>query len=1000
MTPQRYKKINELFRSALEQAPDQRAAFLDRECGGDVELRREVESLISTHEQTGSFIDSPAFEAAASLLTNTQSMPLAGQQISSYNILSLLGRGGMGEVYLAQDTRLGRKVALKLLTASSTKDEGRLRRFQQEARAASALNHPNILTIYEIGQVDNQRFIATEFIEGETLRKLLERTKMAVQQVLDVAMQVAGALAAAHQAGIIHRDIKPENVMLRQDGYVKVLDFGLAKLMEQQVPALNTEAPTVAKVDTDPGIIMGTVTYMSPEQARGEKVDARTDIWSLGVVTYEMVAGCAPFAGRSSSDVIASILQKEPAPLARYSSDVPPELQWMVSKALRKDRDERYHSAKELLGDLKNLRQELEHQARLERSATPEASSETGAGVGSGQLVARTADQRATSTADAVGRTTSGLEVYVSEIKRHKAGASIAIATLFVLLGLAAFGLYKWVRSDKPATAFQDMRISKLTTTGKMMDALISPDGKYAVHVMEAKGLQSLWVRQISTSSSIQIVAPADVKYTGITLSKDGEQVYYVRSNKAEHDVLYQIPILGGNARRVADNVGSAVTISPDGRRFAFVRYDESSNENRLIIADLEGGEQHKLAARKNPESFDYPAWSPDGKIIACVVQNVDSSGVYWSVTEVRVEDGAQTPISHARWAGAGKIAWLNDGSGLILPLLERISGPYQLWYLSYPTGEAHRITNDVNNYMSVSITAESKSLVTVQSETNSNIWIAPSSDYSHAKQITFSNHDGAEGIAFTANNKIVYCSQAPGNYEIWITDTDGNNTKRLTSGRYSSASPAVSPDGQFIFFSSSDRAGASTNIWRMRLDGSEAKQLTSYTQYAFAPQCAPDNKWVAYTVVGERPSIEKIPVEGGDPVRLASVFYFLPAVSPDGKLIACRYAKEGKLGVAIFASEGGEPVRAFETPVNIPANNMMNLVVHWTTDGRAITFVDTRDGVSNIWSQPIDGGALIQHSRFQSDLIFSFDLSRDGKQLVCARGSQTNDVVLISNFR
>jgi serine/threonine protein kinase/Tol biopolymer transport system component len=1002
MTPERYQKIKELFQAALEQKPEERAAFLGEVCAGDEDLRKEVESLVASDEQTGSFIDSPAYESNSSSLTDTQSVPLAGRQISSYKILSLLGRGGMGEVYLAQDTRLGRKVALKLLPASSTRDEGRLRRFQQEARAVSALNHPNILTIYEIGQVDNQRFIATEFIEGETLRKLLERSRMPVQQVLDIAMQVAGALAAAHQAGIIHRDIKPENIMLRHDGYVKVLDFGLAKLMKQRVPALDTEALTVAKMDTDPGIIMGTVTYMSPEQTRGEKVDGRTDIWSLGVILYEMIAGRAPFAGRSASDVIASILQKEPATLARYSSEVPAELQWIVSKALRKDRDERYHSAKELVSDLKNLKRELEHQDRLERSSTPEESPLTGAGVGSGQLEARTADQPVVPTAEAVGRTTSSAEVYISEIKRHKAGASIAIATLLVLLGLAAFGVYQWANHDKPANQFEHMRISKLTTTGKMMDAVISPDGKYVVDVMEANGLQSLWVRQISTSSSVQIVPPADTSYTGLTISKDGEQVYYVREGKADRDVLYEIPILGGNPKRIADRLSSTVTISPDGERLAFVSSDDSYSESQLILCNREGGEQQKLAARKQPEFYDYPAWSPDGKTIVCAVQNFDANGIYWNVTGVRVEDRAQTPVSHERWTGVGKVAWLKDGSGLILPVKERPTTPYQLWYLSYPAGETHRITNDVNNYMGVSLTADSKTLVTIQTETNSNLWLAPDSDYSHAKQLTFGNHDGILGIAFTPDNKIVYCSTASGNYALWICDADGNNAKQLTRERYISFYPVVSPDGQFIFFAFFGADGPSPNLWRMRLDGTEEKQLTNYQWPATAApmQCTPDNKWLVYELFGDAFSLNKISTEGGEPVRIAEGFYEYSAVSPDGKLIACRYVKNGKERASLIPFEGGQPVRDFEAPVNPPRSELSNYAVRWTVDGHAITLIDTRDGVSNIWSQPIDGGPRTQLSKFQSGAIFSFDWSRDGKQLICARGSQTSDVVLISNFK
>jgi serine/threonine-protein kinase len=353
MTPERWHQVKQVFQSVIECPPDERDAFLARACAGDHELRSEVESLISSHDQAGDSIEAMAVEAATEMIAEDQASTNIGKQIGHYQVLGHIGRGGMGEVFLAQDTRLGRKVALKLLRSEYTRDEDRLRRFQQEARAASALNHPNILTIHDVGEADSQYFIATEYVEGETLRQHIGRSRMSLGQALDVAAQVAGALAAAHQAGIIHRDIKPENIMLRNDGYIKVLDFGLAKLAEPK--AAESAAPTLPRVDTEPGMIMGTVNYMSPEQARGLATDAGTDIWSLGVVIYEMAAGCRPFEGETASDVIASILQKEPVPLAHYSPEVPAELERIVEKTLRKGKEERYQDVKDLLTDLKSL---------------------------------------------------------------------------------------------------------------------------------------------------------------------------------------------------------------------------------------------------------------------------------------------------------------------------------------------------------------------------------------------------------------------------------------------------------------------------------------------------------------------------------------------------------------------------------------------------------------------------------------------------------------------
>lgn len=442
MQPERWQQIEQLFHSALERESSDRAAFLAHACGGDDSLRKEVESLIESHEQPDNFIEKPAGDIAAELFAEREARLTTGQTVGPYKILSLLGEGGMGEVYLAQDTRLGRQVALKLLPTQFSLDPERARRFEQEARAASALNHPNIVTIHEVGQVDDAHFLVTEFIDGETLHLRLAKSRMKLREALEVATQVASALAAAHQAGIVHRDIKPENIMIRDDGYVKILDFGLAKLTERQGPIIDAEAATRALVKTDPGIVMGTVTYMSPEQARGVPVDARTDIWSLGVVLYEMATGRVPFEGETASHVIVSLLEKEAPPLSRSLPEVPAELDRIVNKALRKNRDERYQTIKDLLLDLKSLKQELEI-ARLDRSMEPYVSSQQAAAKSSGQTAVMNVDESAARTADVVAaHPTSSAEYVVSEIKSHKRSAALALATLVIAVAAVVYYFY------------------------------------------------------------------------------------------------------------------------------------------------------------------------------------------------------------------------------------------------------------------------------------------------------------------------------------------------------------------------------------------------------------------------------------------------------------------------------------------------------------------------------------------------------------------------------
>src|SRR5215471_11289690 len=388
----RYRRIDEIFQAALELEPRERASYVSQECSGDAALLKEVEYLLSSDGEQWELIGTPAFEMLAPLLAKDQPELEAGDAIGHYQIVSLLGVGGMGQVYLAEDATLRRKVALKLLPTSYTRDESRLRRFQQEARAASALNHPNILTIHELGEVGGEQFIATEFVEGETLRERLQRAPLNLAETLDVAVQIAGALAAAHKAGIVHRDIKPENIMLRHDGYVKVLDFGLAKLTEQPVPVKQTTA--TENVDISSGLVMGTVKYMSPEQAGGRQVDPRSDIFSFGVVLYEMIAGRAPFAGKNSDELISAILKKEPPTL----TDVPEEIQRLISRALRKKKEDRYQTIEELLADLKSLKEDK----------------------------------------------TVTIEYVISKIKRHKTATALGFVTLVILLAGVGYLGYRY----------------------------------------------------------------------------------------------------------------------------------------------------------------------------------------------------------------------------------------------------------------------------------------------------------------------------------------------------------------------------------------------------------------------------------------------------------------------------------------------------------------------------------------------------------------------------
>ncbi len=371
----RWRRLEALFYQALELKPEARAEFLEQNCGGDAELRKEVEALLDSAEKPMDFLERPVLEAAQQMMEAGRPETIAaGTHLAHYKIISMIGAGGMGEVYLAEDTHLRRKVAIKMLAPELTRDERGLRRFEHEAHASSALNHPNILTIYEFGQANGLHFIASEFIEGVTLRQRLANGKLELNTAIDIAIQIASALAAAHACGIVHRDIKPDNVIVRTDGIVKVLDFGIAKLGERRVgETIHLGASTVGPSTSEPGMVLGTAKYMSPEQARGIAVDARSDIFSLGAVIYELVTGRAAFEGETASDLIAEILKVEPVPPVDFAPEVPPELERIIGKALRKDRENRYQSVRDLLIDLQDFRKEAEFQAKLQ-SARPGSS--------------------------------------------------------------------------------------------------------------------------------------------------------------------------------------------------------------------------------------------------------------------------------------------------------------------------------------------------------------------------------------------------------------------------------------------------------------------------------------------------------------------------------------------------------------------------------------------------------------------------------------------------
>ena len=592
----------------------------------------------------------------------------------------------------------------------------------------------------------------------------------------------------------------------------------------------------------------------------------------------------------------------------------------------------------------------------------------------------------------------------ISAAKQHRTGWLLGLTAL-VLIAAASYALFKFFTHQTARVHFQSTKTVKLTTTGNATSATISPDGKYVAYAIDEAGRQSLWIRQVAVANSIRLIAPAEVEYRGLTFSRDGTDLYYVAAEKNNNQAaLYQVPAFGGSVRKIKDDVDSPVGLSPDGKQFAFVRSYPERGEDALLIANEDGGER-QLAARNFPEHFSpvaAPAWSPQGDKLACVVESADANGFYMKPSEISVADGAETFLSAERWLEIGQMAWLPDGSGLIMTAQSVDSSFLQLWSLAYPQGQATRLTNDISDYKGLSLPAEANALVTIQRQTLTNIWVAPKGTPQQLTQIT-SGAGRYFDLSWTPDNKILYASDVSGSADIWEMEANGTEQKQLTAGAKRNYAPAASPDGRYVLFHS-NRSGT-WQVWRMDRDGNNPTQLTAgqagSKEESNWPQVSPDGRWVVYQHVGAGTlaTLWKVSIDGGKPVRLTDELSMRPAISPDGQIVAYWY-KEQKPNalwrIAITSLAGGEPIKFFAVPQGL-ANANTNL--HWTEDGQAILYLDYRDATTSLWRQPLDGGQPQKLIAFPNEQVYSFDLSPDGR-FVFSRGLRTNDIVLISEAK
>lgn len=984
-----WQRVKEIFDGALERQGDERAEFLDRACDGNAEVRNEVESLLRSYEVAGSFMESPAVAHA-----DLDQKLTPRQRVKHYQIVNLIGEGGMGEVYLATDTILGRRVALKVLPAFVSKDPERLRRFTQEARAASRLSHPNVCVVHEIGETDDGRpFIAMEYVEGMMLRQRIRHQAMKLGDVLDIAIQIAEGLIAAHEAGIVHRDIKPENIIIRPEGYVKILDFGLAKLTERHKSATTTTMPTLLFHST-PGVVIGTAAYMSPEQARGIAVDERTDIWGLGVVLYEMASGRAPFTGDTPTDVVVAIVERDQPPISQHVEGAPPELERIVKKALRKDRNERYQIVKEMAIDLRSLRRELEMSSMLERSIAP--------GPGR-EKAAETDELKQLRT-----------EVVESLAPPHRPWLAWLVGTLAVVMAIVGIFYTRTRRAEpKLRVPFERVEVTKLTTNGNALMGALSPDGKYVAYVTGESGKESLWLRQVDINSNAQLIAPREGRYLGVAFSPDGNYVYFGYAESARNDAgqIYRLPVLGIGAAAMKIELQEGLpALSHDRKRLAFIRFNRDAQTDSLIVANPDGSGEQVIGTRKWPQRYGWdplsrPEWTADDQTLMLPIissnpsYNGDTSSNY-SVTlyEKNLANGAERtiPLSEQKFDEVGRVTVEAEGNGVIMLAKAHGAAFIQIWQL-FRDGSQRTLTNDLSDYRELSLRADGSALITVQTQTLSRLWQLRPNE-SRPTPIG-SGTSRYYDLSVAPDEKILYASDASGIADIFEIAATGGDERPLTSAGGRNYAPVVSPDNRYVVFHS-NRSGV-FQIWRINRDGSSPKQLTFEATESTWPAFSPDGKWIYYQHSNPNNPyfIWRVSIDGGAPEQISEGIAIRPTVSPDGKLIAFWYndqQQNSRWRLKVISSEGGATFNIFDVAQTVQVQ--WDTPLRWSPDGKYLVYVDHAGGFDNLWGQPIDGGAPKQLTKFDESKIFAFGWLKDGS-LVASRGVITSDVVLIKDL-
>jgi eukaryotic-like serine/threonine-protein kinase len=941
-------------------------------------------------------------------------------EIAQYRVVGPLGVGGMGEVYLAQDRKLERNVALKVLPPDVTRSEDRVRRFVQEAKSASSLNHPNIVTIYEIGHEPVKsasgpgdslpvHFISMELISGKTLTAKIHEEKSELRTLLGYLAQAAEGVAKAHAAGIVHRDLKPGNIMISDDGFAKVLDFGLAKLTERSGSGAPSEATEAAQHTMD-GAVMGTAYYMSPEQVQGKPVDARSDIFSFGCILYEVATRQRPFVAESSVETMHKILHDKPRPIEELNAEAPAELRRLVRRCMAKSPDQRAQSMKDIAIELREIVEEYDS---LSSSATSASMIRSGPAP---RLPAR----------------------------KPRLALLVGGAVLVGVAGIG-FGLWSSKRGAKPAAEpFQSMRIVTQTNRGDIKACAISPDGRYLAYIGGKGNDLTLRVRQIATGSDVEVLPPRSLSIQSPCFSPDGNYLFYLKGKPEtpNYHSLTSVPSLGGPEQERAFDVDSRVTFSPDAKQACFMRGVPQRNYSALFVIDLDTGKERELAAIRPPEQLaGAPSWAPDGKHIAAPLfsQNPELQS---TLVLYDAESGKRQDFWTRKAAVLTEITWLPDGKGFVLAGTDVTLGiRQQLFLLTYPGAAYRRVTNDLNTYTQPSAASGQEAIAAVRSNALTNLYVVPAGG-GELRALTSATNPEYSPVGFSAAEGLVFYSAIRGEYmTMFSLPLTGGEPVPMATGNGHVLNGFAT--GKEVIFNRYDTTEQRQHGWRMNQDGTGLRALTSGAGERVL-DVSRDGRWATYTQTDSTRGVWLLSLETGTTRVLSSTgLNGMASISPDGRSVAVMEFAEDQKGLVrnvfkILSTEGGVVASGAQPPLQAVGYK-------WGPDGRSISFIDRADPTSNVylagaggasprqvtkftegrvanfewshdgsrlavvrrigdsvnaWVVMADGSQPKQLTNFTTDTVFEVDWTPDDKNIVLSAGRQSSDAVLVRNFR